>query len=101
MSFADLQNEHIRLTVLQLLAQDPGYDLNEAILATLLKEFGHQVSKDALRTHLAWLAEQGLLTVSLVAGTLQLAKLTSRGEDAAYGRARIPGVKRPGPEDSI
>lgn len=101
MSFATLQNEHIRLTILQLLAQDPGYDLNESILATLVNEFGHQVSRDALRGHLAWLEEQGLLTVTTVAGMLRLAKLTIRGEDAAYGRALIPGVKRPGPEDSI
>jgi len=101
MSFTDLKNEHIRLTVLQLLAQDPGYDLNESILLTLVNEFGHQVSRDALRTHLAWLAEQGLLTVKVVGANLQLAKLTTRGDDAAHGRASIPGVKRPGPEDSI
>lgn len=101
MSFVTLTNEHVRLTILQLLAQDPGYDLNESILVKLVNEFGYQLSRDALRTHLAWLAEQGLLTITIVASTLQLAKLTNRGEDAAYGRASIPGVKRPGPEDSI
>ncbi len=99
MSLVDLRNQEIRLTILQLLAQDAGYDLNETILGKLVNEFGYQLSKDALRTHLAWLTEQGLTTVKTVAEYLQVARLTTRGDDAAHGRAIIPGVARPRPEE--
>ena len=58
--------------------------------------YGHEVSLDALRTDLAWLAEQALVEVEdgakVVFGTL-----TQRGLDVAEGRAKVPGVTRPGP----
>lgn len=98
MSFADLKTAHIRLVILRLLAQDAGYDLNESILADLVREFGHSISRDALRVQLAWLEENGLVTTKIVAGELLVAKLTSRGSDVAEGRAIVPGVKRPEPE---
>ncbi|MHB1183382.1 MAG: VpaChn25_0724 family phage protein [Desulfobulbia bacterium] len=98
MSFADLKTAHTRLVILQLLAQDAGYDLNESILADLVREFGHSISGDALRVQLAWLEENGLVTTRTVAGQLMVAKLTARGGDAAAGRAVVPGVKRPEPE---
>ncbi len=98
MSYTDLKNQEIRLTILQLLAQDAGYDLNETILGKLVNEFGYQLSKDALRTHLAWLAEQGLVIIKTVAEYLQVARLTARGNDTAQGRAVVPGVARPQPE---
>lgn len=98
MSFTDLLTEHTRLIILRLLAQDAGYDLNESILADLVREFGHSISRDGLRVQLAWLEENGLVTLRTVAGALQVAKLTGRGGDVAAGRAVVPGVKRPGPE---
>ena len=98
MSFDDLQTSEIRLTILRLLAQDPGYDINETILGKLVRQFGYQVSHDQLRTHLAWLAEQGLVTVATVADMLQVAKLTRRGKDVAEGCATCPGVARPEPD---
>ena len=101
MNFADLKNEQIRLTILHLLTTAPGYEANDSELGGLVRTFGHKISHDALRTQLAWLAEQGLLIVETVSGARQVAKLTLRGEDAAYGRAIIPGVKRPGPEDTL
>lgn len=101
MSFTELKNAQTRLVILQLLAQAAGYEVNDSILAGMLRAFAINISGDALRTHLAWLAEQGLITITTVAETVQVARLTARGEDAAHGRAIIPGVKRPGPEDSI
>jgi len=98
MSFQSLQTEHLRLAILQVLAQDPGYDLNETILAKVVNSLGHTVSRDGLRSQLAWLAEQGLVTVTTVAGALQVAKLTARGKDTAEGLALAPGVARPEPE---
>ena len=95
-SFSRLVAEDQRLILLQLLDQAEGYDLNTNILSSALGEFGHRPSLDKLRAEIAWLEEQGLVETRLV-GAILVAKATSRGLDAAHGRARIPGVKRPGP----
>lgn len=97
MSFADLIASDIRLMILRALAEDPGYSHNEVILCEILAMFGHKVSRDRLRTELAWLLEQGLVVVN-DAGGLQVAKLTARGQDVSCGAADCPGVKRPRPE---
>ena len=51
---------------------------------------------DRVRTELHWLAEQGLVRIETV-GSVLVAKLTKRGEDAALGKVRIPGMPRPRP----
>ena len=86
----------LRLAILQLLQQDYGYAHNEFVLQGALEQVGHGVSGGRLRTELAWLAGQGLIVVSDVAG-LSLAKLTRRGGGVAQGRSRVPGVARPRP----
>lgn len=93
---AELMREHQRLVILRLLSEDSGYDLNESILHDGINAMGLDISRDGLRTQLAWLVEQGLITLSSV-GNIQLAHLTSRGLDVATGRARVPGIKRPSP----
>ena len=95
-SFAELVTSDIRLVILRCLNEDPGYGSNEAMLQAMLEALGHTVSRDRVRTELAWLAEQGLVTVTAVVG-VQVATLTGRGGDAATGRATVPGVKRPRP----
>ena len=94
--FAQTLTEDLRLTVLHLLAEADGYDLNSAILKRALADFSHRPSGDKLDTELHWLAEQGLLTLSKTAGLL-VARLTHRGADVASGAARAPGVRRPDP----
>ena len=94
--FADLVAEDLRLTILRLLDQAEGYDLNTDILHAALARVGHRPSRDRLKGELAWLAEQGLVTTHEVAGVL-VATATARGLDTAHGSARVPGVKRPGP----
>ena len=94
--FANHIAEDQRLIVLQLLDQAEGYDLNINILASALAEFGHRPSLDKLRSELAWLEEQGLIDTRNV-GSVVVAQATARGLDVAHGRARVPGVKRPGP----
>ena len=96
MSYADIVIEDQRLAVLQALEQDPDYSHNEHVLGRVLQAVGHGISSDLLRTHLSWLAEQGLITTDDRAG-LVVAKLTRRGEDVALGRSRVPGVARPRP----
>jgi hypothetical protein len=96
MSFRDHVNADLRLVVLRLLSEAEGYEGNSSILQMAVDEFGHNVSRDQMHTQLAWLAEQGLLTIAAVA-TVQVATLTARGLDVAQGRASVPGVKRPSP----
>lgn len=93
---ADLMKMHQRLVVLRLLSEDAGYDLNESILHDGINAMGLDISRDGLRTQLAWLEEQGLITLSRV-GSIQVAQLTERGLDVATGRVTVPGIKRPSP----
>lgn len=97
LKFAELIASDIRLVILRALAQDAGYSHNELILAEILGMFGHKVSRDRVRTELAWLAEQGLVSVEDVAG-LKVARLTDRGLDVSCGAADCPGVKHPRPQ---
>ena len=92
----DIEAEDVRLVTLRLLAEASGYRANESLLSALLREWGHVVSRDRLRAQLAWLGEQGLVTLDEIGGVM-IATLTERGQDAATGAATVPGVRRPGP----
>ena len=94
MSFKDLLTEDQRLVILRSLHEMAGYEANESIIDSCLDAYGHKISRDMVRNHLAWLEEQGLLTLRDVGGC-QVARLTGRGEDVATGQAQVPGVKRP------
>ncbi|MEX2450923.1 MAG: ArsR family transcriptional regulator [Rhodospirillales bacterium] len=96
MSFAEYVAEDIRLSILSLLAKDQGYSHNDRVLQRALEMLGHKVSADQVRTHLAWLADQGLVAVETVE-TFSIATLNQRGLDVAEGRALVPGVRRPQP----
>jgi repressor of nif and glnA expression len=81
-----------RLVLLRSL-DDCGATANESVLQDCLDLYGHSISRDAIRTHLAWLAEQGLVTVEDLAGC-HVASLTGRGHDAVDGRVTVPGLKK-------
>ncbi len=91
------KREDRRLRILQLLAGQPDYAINEAILKLGLEEYGHGITRDALRTDMAWLAEQELLNTSIAGTDVQVATITGRGVDVASGLANVPGVKHPRP----
>lgn len=97
LKFSEFMDADQRLVILRLLAEDGDYSHNEFVLQDALALFGHNVSRDKIRTELAWLEEQGLVTLRDVEG-VKVAKLTARGADTAAGRAIVPGVKRPMPE---
>jgi hypothetical protein len=99
MSFAELQNQHTRAIILRLLTKRPGYQANDSLLSSMLADAGQPLSHDVLRSQLAWLAEQGLITTKTLMETMLVASLTTRGQDVALGLALVPGVKRPAPED--
>jgi Fe2+ or Zn2+ uptake regulation protein len=96
MSLNQILTEDIRLALLRFLSEGNAYSLNESILHAALGSLGHHISRDRVRCELAWLSEQGLLTVREVVST-QVATLTGRGLDIAAGLATVPGVKRPSP----
>ncbi|MBY6223576.1 ArsR family transcriptional regulator [Ferrimonas balearica] len=96
MPLPELMRQHQRLAILRLLNEAQGGDLNDSILQDAMAQFGLDISRDALRTELAWLAEQGLVALAEVYHT-QVASLTARGADVALGRAQVPGIKRPRP----
>ena len=98
MNYCELVSADARLVILRMLAQDPGYSHNEYVLSAALASYGHKLSKDRIRTELAWLDEQQLIHLEDVSG-VKVARLSSRGADVAAGTATCPGVKRPGPED--
>jgi hypothetical protein len=95
-SYVRLLEEDRRLTILKLLAEAGDYKANHFLVHTALDGFGHTVSMDRLKADLAWLDEQGLITVSEIGG-VKVAQLTDRGLDVAAGRVMHPGVKRPRP----
>jgi len=96
MPFNDLLISDIRLVILRALEQDLGYSHNESIIHSVVEKFGHRCSRDCIRTQLAWLREQQLVTIEDVAGYM-VVTITQRGADVACGRASVPGVKRPNP----
>lgn len=90
--------EHLRLSILRLLhAQDGGLTANDSVLTDALPALGFRVPRDRVRTALAWLKEQELVTLETV-GSLMVGTITRRGIEVAEGTARVPGVKRPAPQ---
>jgi repressor of nif and glnA expression len=85
---SDFITEDQRLVILRSLADYNG-ELGESVLQDCLDDYGHRVSRDTVHTHIAWLAEQGLVNGYFIA------ELTGRGQDVAEGRASVPGVKKP------
>lgn len=96
MSYAEHHAKHLRLTILRLLAAQPGYATNDSVLRDALAAFGFRIGRDRVATELAWLAEQGLVACE-DAGTLTIAAATRRGVEVSEGIATVPGVQRPSP----
>ena len=93
--YRDALREDQRLLILRHLAQTDDYTAHEHLIRSALVAYGHRISSDAVRGHLAWLDEQGLVVV--LGEDVKVARLTQRGEDVASGAARAPGIARPRP----
>ncbi len=96
MSYAEHHSKHVRIALLKALEAAPACRWNSSILQAALHDVGLTVTRDQVKTELAWLAEQGLITTT-EAGDLVVATLTERGADVAGGRTVVPGVQRPTP----
>ncbi len=97
MAMKEILTEDRRLVLLRSLL-DCGDSANESVLQTCLQAYGHKVSRDVVRTQLAWLREQGLVRLSDVGGCY-VAEITGSGEDVANGQSSVPGVKKPRARD--
>lgn len=95
-SYAHTVTEHLRLTILRTLAEQNDYRLNASLIRDILRQLGFTLSKDQVRTELAWLEEQKLLSLEEVMG-LTVAQISERGLDGASGTLHQPGVARPSP----
>jgi Fe2+ or Zn2+ uptake regulation protein len=96
MTMADRWREHLRISILRVLEQAPGYSANDSILLDVLRsELGFGASRDQVRSEIAWLSEQGLVRAEAFGISLTVATLTGRGQDTAAGIVTHPGVKRP------
>ena len=89
---------HLRLTILLILAEAPGYRANNSIIHTSVESVGLPATRDQVRTELAWLEEQELVSLEHPSATMIVGSLTERGHDVATARATCPGVQRPAPK---
>ena len=97
MSYSETLDRHRRLAVLTHLSGCSGYSSNSEILLDVLSGLGITTSRDTLIATVAWLAEQGLVTIA-DNDAPAVVEATARGVDVAEGRARHPGVRRPAPQ---
>ena len=95
-AFAETLAQNRRLCLLRTLESAPGYSANDSLLHTMVTDFGFHCSRDQVRTDLAWLAEQQLVTLRELA-SVYVVCATQRGVDVARGFVTVPGVKRRGP----
>ena len=94
--FEDFQRKDRRLVILLALEGAAQYKANHFLLHRWCEQMGHSVSQDQVMSDLAWLSEQGLLTVE-EAKDVTVATITQRGLDVANARTEVPGVARPAP----
>lgn len=68
--YADFLRKDMRLVLLRILLEMPGYRANSSVLSNMLHQLGHSATRDQVKTELRWLAEQGLITLDEVASVL-------------------------------
>ena len=95
--FSAVHDQHIRLAMLKLLDSQPQYCANDSVLHQAVNAMGLACTRDQMRGHVQWLAEQRLVTTLEPAAGLIVATLTERGGDVAHGRSIVKGVQRPSP----
>ncbi|NVK42128.1 MAG: ArsR family transcriptional regulator [Oceanospirillaceae bacterium] len=96
MSFAEFENEEMRLSILVVLDSDSDYSMNDSVILRALESLGYKPSSDKLVAELHWLKELSLIDIEQSMG-FTVAKLTRRGSDVAQGRSSVPGIPRPRP----
>ncbi|MCY4431580.1 MAG: hypothetical protein OXC11_14475 [Rhodospirillales bacterium] len=96
-SLRSMMRADTRRAILQALALDPGYSLNDRILRVAVDRMeAITLDESAVREHLAWLEDRGAVTTDTVPPFI-LAKLTDYGLSISQGHAQLEGVSRPLP----
>ncbi|WP_319519649.1 hypothetical protein [uncultured Martelella sp.] len=95
-SFEEFSARDARLIMLKGLAREVDGALNETLLTALLRTFGHNRSRDYVRTQIRKLEELGAVTTT-EAGTVLIAAITRAGIDHVERRSVIEGIDRPSP----
>lgn len=96
-SFLEYSARDARLIILRGLAEETDGTMNETLLTVLLRSFGHNRSRDYVRSQIRKLDELGAVTVT-EAGTVMIASITRAGLDHVERRSIIEGIARPSPE---
>lgn len=97
MAYADFLRRHRRITILRTLSGAPSYTANESVLDDMLTAHGVTSTRDQIRTELAWLRDQGFVTLAEPGGFM-VATITQDGEEIAVGRRVHPDVEKPAPK---
>lgn len=87
-----------RLVILKELNNQTDYRLNETMLHTVLVTYGHNRTRNWLRTQLRELKDLGALKLH-EAGSVFVAEILTAGQDHVERRSVIEGVARPSPEE--
>ncbi|KGE00989.1 hypothetical protein [Rhizobium sp. YS-1r] len=96
-SFEEHAARDARLVILKGLNEQTDGRLNEVLLTGLLETFGHNRSREWVRTQLLKLKELGAVTL-VEAGSVFVASITRAGVDHVQRRSIIEGINRPSPE---
>lgn len=86
--------EDARLVMLKELGAQTNYSLNDTILLAVCEAFGHNRSRDWVRTQLRAMADLGAVTL-VPAGSTLIATATEKGIDHLLRRSWIEGIARP------
>lgn len=97
LNFEEHSARDARLVILRGLSEQMDGRMNETLLTALLETFGHNRSRDWVRTQLQKLRELGAVTIT-EAGTVYIGSITRAGLDHVQRRSVIEGVARPSPE---
>ncbi|MEJ0012807.1 MAG: hypothetical protein WDM94_09315 [Bauldia sp.] len=97
MSFSEFLVHDARLIILRTLAGETSHTMNEVLLQKALESFGHNRTRDFVRTQIRALAEVGAVSFNEPTPTVMVAKLLLPGLDHIERRAILEGVARPSP----
>jgi repressor of nif and glnA expression len=96
-SFEEYSARDARLIILRGLSTETDGTLNETLLTMLLRTFGHNRSRDYVRTQIRKMEELGAVTVT-EAGSVLIPSITRAGLDHVERRSIVEGIARPSPE---
>ncbi len=95
-NFETYSQEDARLCMLKELNRQTDGRLNEAMLTHVIAAYGHNRSREWVRTQFRKMAELGAIELHEV-GAIMIAEITRAGMDHVERRSVIEGIKRPSP----